>query len=43
MVREREQLKTAQQLLCTNSINQLSAAANNFKFLQHIDGQEERG
>ena len=43
MIRERERLKAAQQLLCTNSINQLSAAVNNFQFLQHIDGQEERG
>ena len=43
MVQTRERLNAAQQLLCTNSINQLSAAVNNFQFLQHIDGQEERG
>lgn len=43
MIREREQLKAAQQLLCTNSINQLSAAMHNFQFLQHIDGRQVRG
>ncbi|MCI1136565.1 hypothetical protein MOP89_14665 [Enterococcus gallinarum] len=43
MVQTRERLNAAQQLLCTNSINQLSAAMHNFQILQHIDGREERG
>lgn len=43
MVQTPERLNAAQRLLCTNSINHLSAAMHNFQFLQHIDGREERG
>lgn len=43
MIRDTESLHAAQQILCTNAINQLNASIHNFQFLQHIDGREPKG
>lgn len=42
MIRDKESLQAAQQILSTNAINQLNAAIHNFQFLQHIDGRESK-
>ncbi|MEB5968961.1 hypothetical protein [Enterococcus gallinarum] len=43
MTRDKESFQAAQQILCTNAMNQLNASIHNFQFLQHIDGREPKG
>lgn len=43
MTRDKESFQAAQQILCTNAMNQLHASIHDFQFLQHIDGREPKG
>ena len=43
MIRDTESLQAAQQILCTNAMNQLHASIHDFQLLQHIDGREPKG
>ena len=42
-MRETESLKAAQQMLCNNSIHQLTNAIYTFRSVQYMDGRSEKG